>query len=60
MKTKRKRKKPGAFEFNTDCWSDSMAASLAPIWLPAMKNGSKVKWVIRSTTAGDTKRLFWQ
>ena len=48
VKAKRRRKKPGNSESDTGCWSDSKAAALAAIWLPAMQNGSKVKWPIRS------------
>jgi len=56
----KKRKKPGGFEFKTDCWSDSMPAALAPIFLSAMKNGSVVKWTIRAAKHPISGRLSWQ
>jgi hypothetical protein len=55
----KKRKKPGGFEFKPDWWSDSMPAALAPIFLPAMKNGS-VKWTIRAAKHPFSRRLSWQ
>ncbi|MBU6409456.1 MAG: hypothetical protein KGR98_03615 [Verrucomicrobia bacterium] len=59
MKNKH-RKKPRALEFKANCWSDSMAAQLACIVLPALKNGSAVTLTIRAASPSRPARFPWQ
>jgi predicted ATP-dependent Lon-type protease len=58
VKKRRKAKKAGDIEFVTNCFSESMAAQFAQIMIRGAKNGSAVKWTIRSGDLGNQNRFL--